>query len=206
MLQALRVFVRSVVQFERYGSRYVLANILTVALCLPVITAPAAFAALSRFSHTAQTSLTVDFDDYWSGFRAHFGRGVIVGLANAVFLGMLWINFTGYGDQRGPGVLALRAAWGIALVMWMAVQFYLWPILEEMEHPTLYGAIRNAAVMLFLNPVFTLTLLILAAVIIALSAITFVPLMLIAFSVVACLSNAAVLDRLERFRSQRTSS
>ena len=86
MIGALRVVWRGVMQFEHYGWLLVLANMLTVALSLPIVTAPAAFAALSHLSNTAQATPTAVMSDYWEGFRASFWRGLLIGVINVIVI------------------------------------------------------------------------------------------------------------------------
>ncbi len=102
MVQALRVFWKGILQFEHYSWLYVGANILSILLSIPIVTAPAAYAGLSYLSHTAQTTSTATYGDFWEGFRLYFWRSLVVGIANIVVLGMLWINLTAYSAQTGP--------------------------------------------------------------------------------------------------------
>src|SRR5947209_6033076 len=128
MISALRVIWRGIGQFERYGWLYVLANLLAVALSLPIVTMPAAFAGLSRLSYTAQTSHTTDMGSFWAGFRSALRRGVVIGVANVVVLGILIANFWSYRQQSGLLIGALRTIWMIILIGWLMVQLYLWPV------------------------------------------------------------------------------
>ena len=202
VLDAFRVLRRAAVQFERYGWLFILANLLAVIVSFPIITAPAAYAGLSRLNHAAQTGITASYTDFWTGFREHFRRGLMVAAANVIVLGMLWINFTYYSDRSGLMFVTLRTAWTIILIVWFGLQFYVWPILDEMEQPTLRGAFQNAIIMLFQNPGFSLTLLLVIALIVILSTLLVVPWLLLTGSIIACISNAAVLDRLKAFRSK----
>jgi uncharacterized membrane protein YesL len=203
VLAALRVLRRAIGQFEHYGWLYVIANLMSIALSLPLFTAVAAYAALSHLSHTAQTTQTATYSDFWAGFRTHLGRGIAIAAANVVILGMLWSNFVYYGSQTGALFVALRTMWLIILIVWLAIQVYLWPILEEMEQPNLRGAIRNAAVMMLQNPIFTVSLLGVMAVIALVSAALVIPWLLVTSSILACTANAAVIDRLDIVRGQR---
>jgi uncharacterized membrane protein YesL len=203
VLDALRALKQGIFQFEHYGWLYVLANLASVALSLAVVTIPAAYAGLSRLSHTAQTTPTASFADYWEGFRAHFWRGVAAGIANVVILGILWSNFASYSVRSDWLFVVLRGVWLIILVVWFGVQLYTWPILEEMERPNLRGAIRNSAVMMLQNPSFTLTLLVALAIITLLSTALVIPWFLVTGSMIACIANAAVLQRLAIVRAGR---
>jgi len=196
MFGALRVLWRGLMQFERYGPLFVLANITSVALSLPIVTAPAAFAGLVRLCYKAQTDHTTTFSEFWEGFRAAFWRGLIVGGLNVVVIGVLVVNFFTYSAQSSSVFLLLRAVWGIILIGWLGVQLYLWPMLAAMESPTLIGGFRNAALMFSLNPVFTLTLLAVLGLVLVLSTILRVPWLLLTLAFLASVATAAVRDRL----------
>jgi len=202
LLAALRVFWRSIVQFEHYGWLYVLANILSIALSLPIITAPAAFAGLSHMSHVSQTSSTTTIGEFWIGFRAALPRSIVIGLINLAIVVMLAVNIIYYSVQTGILFVFLRAIWLIILIGWLGIQLYLWPILDEMETPTLRGGLRNAGVMVLQNPVFSLMLLLMVGVFVVLSTVLLAPWMLVTNSILACIANAAVLDRLALVRAK----
>jgi uncharacterized membrane protein YesL len=205
VIGALRVVWRGIVQFERYAWLYILANILSIALSLPIITIPAAYAGLSRLSHTAQTGQTTTIGEFWAGFRAALGRGIIVGILNVVVIGILIVNFLTYRNQTGLLYIALRAIWVIILIGWFGVQLYLWPMLDEMEPPTLTAGFRNAALMVSLNPMFSLTLLAIVGLLAVISTALALPWLLVTSSLLACISNAAVLDRLALVRHRDAS-
>ncbi len=196
MLAALRVVGRGIVQFERYAALYVLANLLTVAVCLPIFTIPAAFAGLSHLSYTAQTTGTTTIGEFWTGFRAAFRRSLIVGLFNVVILGILAANFWTYREQTDLMTGVLRIIWMIILIGWLMLQMYLWPLLDRMDPSTLAGGFRNAAVMVLINPFFSLTLLVIVWIVVVISSLLAVPWLLLTLSLIACIVNCAVLDRL----------
>ncbi len=200
MIAALGGLWKGLNHFEYYGWLFVMANILTAILSLPIVTAPAAYAALSHLSHTAQTTHTASFEDYWRGFRIYFRRGLIIAAANLLIFGIIGYNFYVYRLETGIGFVALRDAWTISLIAWIAVQVYLWPLLDEMETPTLRAALRNALVMLLRNPLFSLTLMFFVLLLLIVSIVTVVPLILITGGLLACIANAAVIDRLDQVR------
>src|SRR4051812_42809196 len=131
MLTALRIVWRGIQQFEHYGWLYVLMNILAVALSLPILTAPAAYAGLCHLSHTAQTGVTASANDFWEGFRANLARGILVAVANILILIVLWRNFVYYSGDASVLFYLLRGVWLIVLFLLVSVQLYLWPLLEE---------------------------------------------------------------------------
>ena len=201
MPQSFRVLWRAVIEFERYGWLFVITNLLAAVLSIPIVTLPAAYAALSHLSHAAQTGTTATYSDFWEGFKLYLWRGIVLGIVNIAILGILYVNFSSYGSQTSLLFRALRVVWITILVLWLGIQLYVWPILEEMEQPTLRGALRNAAVMVLLNPFFTLILLAVIGVVGLISTIVVAPWLLLTASLIACIGNAAVLNRLQVVRS-----
>src|SRR5258707_11494026 len=129
MLAALRVVWLGIQQFEHYGWLYVLMNILAVALSIPIITAPAAYAGLCHLSHTAQTGVTASASDFWEGFRANLGRGILVAIANIAILAILWRNFLYYGGEKRSLYFALRGVGFVFLVFLICTPLYFFSIL-----------------------------------------------------------------------------
>ncbi len=66
-----------------------------------------------------------------------------------------------------------------------------------MKEPKLLGAIRNALVMIYLNPLFTLVVLLCALLITFLSTVLMASWVLISGSALAAIATSAVFDRLE---------
>jgi uncharacterized membrane protein YesL len=196
MREPVRALWQGLAVFERYGHVFVVANLLAVLVSLPLITAPAALAGLARLAYSAHTGPAAHIDDFWAGFRANLGRGLLVALANVAVFGILWVNFSSYSQQSGAIFDALRFMWLIILVIWVCAQLYLWPILEAMERPALHMAYFNAGLMTLKNPFYSIVLLVGIAIIVLISTATVVPWALLTFSLIASIATAAVLDRL----------
>jgi uncharacterized membrane protein YesL len=197
MLAALRVLWRALRHLNHRGYVYVWANLLWFALSLPLITAPAAWAGLVKMSRTAYTTPSGDLNDFLEGFRENLRRGALMAVLNVVIVGLNVANFLAYQNQTDPTAYVLRGAWLLILATWFALQFYMWPLLYEMKEPSLAGALRNAGVMILLNPVFTLVLWLGVVLIIALSTILIAAWPLLTGGALAAIATGAVLDRLE---------
>jgi len=197
MLAGVRAAGRGLRHFNHRGYIYIWANVLWVVLSLPIITAPAAWAALVKMSFLAQTTPSADVSDMWEAFRAYWRQGVLLGVANIVVVGMTAYNLAFYAADEGGGFTLLRGLWVVILAAWLVVQLYLWPLFFAMKQPALGGAMRNAAVMVLLNPGFTLGLWLVVALLVAVSSAFFVPWLLLTGGALACVATAAVLDRLE---------
>jgi uncharacterized membrane protein YesL len=196
MIDGLKMGWRGWQHLQYRGYQYIWANVLWIALSLPIITAPAAWAGLTRFSYYAHRQSSVSFDEFWLGFRESLKRGVVIGILNVVVVVVNVSNLYAYQTAQGLGVTILRIVWLIALFGWFAIQLYVWPLLNALEQPNLKGAYRNAAVMIMLNPLFTLGVWIVCGIIVILSMLLPVAWILLTGSVLAAVANTAIQDRL----------
>jgi uncharacterized membrane protein YesL len=197
MLAGFRAAWRGLSHFNHRGYIYVWGNILWVLLSLPVITAPAAWAALVKMSFLTQTTPSGSLGDMWEAFRTYLRQGLIMGVVNILLVGITVYNLITYWNDNSTVFVVLRGLWFLILALWLMVQFYMWPLYFAMKQPTLAGALRNAVVMVLLNPGFTLSLWLVVILIVLVSTVFFVPLILLTGGALACMATAAVLDRLE---------
>lgn len=203
MLDGLRVLWDALRDVEKRGYSYIWANLAFVLLCVPVVTTPAAFSALMRVAHAAQTDPSEsDLALFWDTFRANLGRAFGWGLLHVVFAIVNFSNLFFYQSQSDLLTGALQSVWLVAGIVWVAVLLYTWPIYYEMAQPSLLGATRNALVMVLQYPFFTLMLLAAMMLLAVISTVFIVAWMLLTVSVFAAIANAAVLDRLRIVRSQ----
>jgi uncharacterized membrane protein YesL len=196
MLSGLQSGWRGLQHLHYRGYQYIWANVLWITLSLPVITAPAAWAGLTRFSYYAHRQPSVSFDEFWQGFRENLIRGALVGILNVVIVLVNVTNLYAYQDETGAGAAILRLVWLLALFIWFAIQLYVWTLLNAMEQPTLKVAYRNAAIMILLNPLFTVGVWLVCAVVIAFSMVFPAAWLLLTGGALAAIANSAVQDRL----------
>lgn len=194
---------RGLANFRLAGYAYIWTNLAFVALCLPVFTAPAAYSALMRVGHLAHTNPSeADLAAFWDTFRANLRRAIPWGVGNALFAVINFHNLYAYAHLDSPLVLALETVWVVAAVVWLGMLFYTWPIYYEMQAPTVSGAMRNALVMVLQNPLFTLTLLMVIALLAVFSTLLVAAWLLLTWGAISAIANAAVLDRLRRYRAR----
>ncbi len=196
MLAAFNLCRRTVSHLNHRGYIYVWANILWFLLTLPIITAPAAWAGLVNLSRQAYLNRTATLDDFWVGFRMNLWRGALMAVINIVVIGLNLFNLGAYSNATDFTTLTLRSVWWLTLVIWIVVQLYMWPLFYELKQPTLLGALRNAFVMALLNPMFTIVLTLVVALLAAVSTFLFPAWVVLTGSALAALSTGAVLDRL----------
>ncbi len=197
-MDALNVWARALRHFNQRGYIYIWGNLWCVVCSLPLVTAPAAWAGLIRLSRCAYTSPAADLSEFWDGLRENLGRGLLLGVVNLAVVLVNITNLAAYRSSTGTLYDLLRAAWVLALIAWFGLQFYLWPLFYQMQQPSLLGALRNAAVMVYLNPFFTLLLWAGVLLVVVISTLMMVPWLLLTVSLLAALATGAVFDRLER--------
>jgi len=191
------VFRRSIKHLNFRGYMYVWANLLWVALTVPIITVPASWAGMMTFAYRSHTQARVSLDDYWDGFRKYFWQSMINAIISAP---ILIINVTNaFAFSASPDLFSrmLSAFWVFIILVWIGIQFYVWAIMEEMEIPNLLGAYRNAFIMVLKNPLIT-SLLVCINVFIFGFGLVIIPLtVLLTASVIAILSVATTLRNFE---------
>lgn len=196
-MDSLRIYWRGIQHLNHRGYIYIWANLLWIGLSIPIVTAPAAWAGLMILSHRAHTQIQVNLDDFWDGFKQHFRRALLNGV---ISFGIFYINIANllsFTPVDWFGVMIIMF-WISALCLWVGVQLYLWTILEEMKQPNLWGAYRNAGVMVLRNPFFTLSLLIGVLITLVLSLAVPPLLILLCGSVMAILGTGGALHCLRR--------
>jgi uncharacterized membrane protein YesL len=192
------VLWRGFIALNQRAYVHIWGNMLWFVLSLPVVTAPAAWAGMVLLTHRAQTSPAhVEVRTVWEGFKLHFWRGLIVALLNAVILTVNISNLLAYQHLTDVPGLALRWFWLLVILFWLMLQFYTWPLLIEMEKPDLRVAFRNAALMMLLNPGFTLIVGVGALLLMIISTLLLGAWFLIGGALLAAIAVAAVRSRLE---------
>jgi uncharacterized membrane protein YesL len=201
MLAGLRATRAGLGNFRQRGYAYIWTNLAFVALSLPVITAPGAYSALMRVGHLAHTDPSeADLAAFWETFKTNLLRAIPWGLAHALFALVNFNNVIAYAGVDTFLVSVLESIWLVATVIWLGILLYTWPIYYEMAEPTLWGATRNALVMVLRNPLFTLVILLVLAILAAISTVLVASWLLLTFGVFAAVANAAVQDRLAAYR------
>lgn len=197
MFAGLKAWWRGLAHLNHRGYIYIWANVLWFILSLPLVTAPAAWAGLVKMSGLAYQYPSTDIHDFWQGFKENLKTGLVMALLNLVVVGINFSNLAAYASSEGVGAVSLRVLWISVLWLWFATQFYMWPLLFEMKQPTLLGAMRNAVVMVVLNPFFTLGLWIGIILLVMLSTAFGAAWLLLTGSALAAIANSAVTDRLQ---------
>jgi len=167
----------------------VVANLIWAALCLPIVTAPAATAGLFHLARKISKGEEVSLRDLFSGFRQHFLPAFKLGIVELAALLLLWVNVDFYSHLRGvaaiPGmVLAAAMVWVAAFFLLMHAHLY--PLMVEGD-TALKQLLRKSALLTLDNLAFTVGITVQAIALCVLCVITGAGLLLINGSLVACL-------------------
>jgi uncharacterized membrane protein YesL len=179
----------------------VLANLLWVALCLPVVTAPAATAGLFHLARQIARGKDVSLRDFFEGFRARFFPALKVGLVDLAALLVLWVNIDFYSHMRGgaviPGmVLAAAMVWVAAFFLLMHAHLY--PLLVGGES-SLRQLLRKSALLTLDNLAFTIGIVFQALSLSVLCVVTGAGLVLLNASAVAVLLSTGHRELLRKY-------
>jgi uncharacterized membrane protein YesL len=140
---------------------------------------------------------------FFSAFRRFFWRAVRLAASNLVLLLLLLLNIYFYAYMLGGFFIILAVLFGYALLLWLLIQPYLFPMLVELETPV-RGILRNAVIFALDNVRLTLSLAVLYALIWALTISPLILLMLpfLGPVLLALIGTKAVLELIEKYRAR----
>ncbi len=196
MITGMRVGWRGTRHFFGQSWAYIWANVLWIALTVPIVTAPIAWAALCHFSHHSLRQPTTSFSPFWRGFRLHWRGGLALGVVGLALMLITLVNLLGFSREGGVEAAALRVIWLLVVIGWFGIQLYAFPLLPAMKEPALQGGYRNAGVMFLRHPWFTLGLWLFCAPIIIVSFVLPAAWLLVTGGLLAAIGSVAVQDRL----------
>ncbi|MGC8825708.1 MAG: DUF624 domain-containing protein [Anaerolineae bacterium] len=174
-----------------------MCNLLLIALCIPVVTAPAAIVALYYVCDLAARDKAISIRDYFDGFRQYFLRGTALILLDVLAGILLAANIWFYGQFEAAWALVVRAIWIGITLFWTLLQVYLVPMFVVQVEPTVLTAWKNAAFMVLVGPFFCAIIGIVNLTVVVLSLVLMVPAMTFGFSLAALISCTALNNRLD---------
>ena len=185
-----------------------LMNLVTVLLLVPVVTFPPAVAGLWNAANLAAQGRSISWSDYFEVFKKFFWKAWALALMNLVIIGTLVINLRFYAPGVAPFEInenlsfLIRAFWFSLTIVWVVLQMYPLALLLEQSDQRLRVALRNAFVLLFAHPGFSLVLVILIVIVSAIS--TLIPALwaLVSLAFLGVLCNKAVRHLLVPYREQ----
>lgn len=199
MQAALSVYWQSLRDWYNGMISFVALNGLWFGAALTIVLLAPATAGIHAVAYSAARGTGQHVDDFVQGARRDVWLSFRWLLVNVLVGVVFAVNLWYYGAASGlvPQLILITL---ITLgLLWLAMQLYVWPFLLVQEDRRLRVALRNAAFLALATPIYTLTLLVGAALAFVLSPATIAPLALFLTSFLALLGNRAVLDRLNAF-------
>ncbi|NLE44736.1 MAG: YesL family protein [Chloroflexi bacterium] len=142
----------------------VLMNLLTAILLVPVVTFPPALAGLWNVANLLSRGESIEWRDYFNGFKRYFWKSWAFTFINLVVFLLLYVNFTFYAPEVPPFNLRPEISLWVRMfvivigALWLCLQMYPMAMLMEQDEQKILLALRNSAILLFANPGFSLVL------------------------------------------------
>jgi hypothetical protein len=187
----------------------------TVLLALQIVPAilfPPALAGLWNAANRVADEYVPYWRDYFEGFRLYFWRSLALAIMNVFVATTMIIGVPFYAPSSTPLNLSSSASTVLMMgvivfgVMWFVYQMYPLALLIEQTDKRLHLALRNAAILFLHRPGFSALIAVALFIVIALSAVLWLPLVLITWSLIAVICNKAVkhllVPEIERARAE----
>lgn len=203
MLDAVDLLGESLSDFYHHVYLMFVSSLLWLALCLPLVTLPPAAGGLYYVANQAIRGKRVDWRDFFVGLRRYFWSSWRIALLCALVVGVSLFNIQFYSHAGGAVGVLLGGAFVAAIILWLPIQFYLFPFVLEQEKDSLRLALRNSVVLLAFNLRYSFTLTLILAVATLLASIYALPLVWLMPALAALAGNRAVLERTKRISREQ---
>ncbi len=204
MRQAFRVTWRSLQDTWQEWAVLVRANLLALALCLPIVTGPPALAGLHNLGFFITHEKQVEFKFFWQGFKDYFLDSWKLTALNGLVFGVLGVDvwFYLFRMQGAWRLLGFVGLW--MLFIWAVAQLYTFPLLVRQQERKLFLASRNAVLLTLAYPGFSLTAALLLAVLMALSLVLSPVFILLGLSFAAVMGAHTLRQGIERAEADQS--
>ncbi len=184
-----------------------LANILWILLCLPILTAPAAFAGLYYTTHEMANGESVEWRTFFEGIKRYFWPGLRWFVANLLVAVVLVFYFLFFSSGGNPSQNISQVLSGLPvglLIVWGVINAFTFPLMLEQEKPSYLTALRNSVVFYMKWPGYTLAFILFNSAVIALCNWLQVPTLIIAGSLTALMACVCVKNKVVESGTTKT--
>jgi uncharacterized membrane protein YesL len=204
MVEGFRVVVKTFKDIWGEMFMLVLMNLFTLLCQVVIIPGPPAMAALYAMCNRVANDYAVSWEKYFEAFKQYFKKSWIYALFSIVITVMLVVNFFWYGQQFGDQVWAawVQGAWLAATFFWLVINFYTYPFFMEQDDKRWRVALRNSALVAGANPLFTLVIVIVTALLLILSIVITPVFVLLGLAIYALFGSEAVVNRVNAYRKR----
>jgi len=199
-LRALRVVALSIRDFYEEMFLFVPLNLIWWIASIVIIPLAPLTAGLCYLGHRIAHEQRVDSGFFKEAVRDFLVPSLKLGLLDAVILITILVNLMFY-SRFTNWVQLITILWIYVLILWATAQLYLFPLLFEQREPKVLMAVRNAAVLVLAQPLFTLGVFILALLITLLCTVLPILLILVWPGLMALIGSRALMEALEQTRA-----
>lgn len=177
-----------------YDEVYILVflNILWFLLQFPIVTGPAATATMYAIARKVVRNEKIELRSILSDLRVMFLPALTWGILNLIVIGVLVVNFIVYQDQYGLVWGVLRVVWASIALLWIGANMFYWPFWLAQSDRRLITTFKNSIIFLFKKPVFSLSFMLIDALLIVVGTIMRVPVVVALISWVTLIGVLAV--------------
>ena len=134
-------------------------NLAWLALQIPIVTGPAATAAMYSVARRLADDEVLLPRHAWDALRQMLAPAWRWGAVNLLIVLALVVNFTTYASAGGWLWSGLRFVWGILALLWFALNLFYWPFWLAQSDQRLVTTLRNCLLLYVRAPAFGLTVL-----------------------------------------------
>jgi hypothetical protein len=178
-----------------------LSNFFWLALLIPVITIPLAFAGLYTCAHGIVYSESLEWRSFFTGMKKHFGTSLRWAGANLLVLAVIFFYIWFFAVENNSTVRLSNLLVDIFLVIalvWVMFNMYTFPFMLIQEKPSYLTALRNSTVLFIKWPGQAIGVTLFNLVVIGLSLWLRFPWLLFGASLPALMACLCVKDVMER--------
>jgi uncharacterized membrane protein YesL len=127
-----------------------LSNLFWLALLIPVLTVPLAFAGLYACAHGIVHGESLEWQSFFRGARKHFGASLQWTIANLLVLVVLAFYARFFTNHSNPTAALGSTLIGVIValaVLWLILNMYTFPFMLVQAKPSYWNALRNSVVL-----------------------------------------------------------
>jgi uncharacterized membrane protein YesL len=174
-----------------------LFNIIWCLAAVTVVAFPLASAGMAWVAAEIGEGKVIGLRTFVAGVRRYWKQAYLWGIINLVVIVLIGMNVVFYLNQQESWSTIALMLFGALGLWWLGTQFYFFPFLVHQDPPAIKTAYRNSLVLMLSQPALGVAMFLLAAVLAVLSYMLVFPLLLFFFSLMAVLSNRAVIETIK---------
>ena len=203
-MRAFRVFWLSLRDLYEELFMFAGLNLLWWLCVLVIVLIPPATAGLMYLANELAHERRVEWRMFLTGARLYLWRSWQVTIASLGGIVILLTNIWFYVNVTTGILQYLTILWIYLLIIWLAAQIYVFPLLIQMEQPRLLLIYRNALLLTLSRPLFTVLLILLLVAATIIGGLFAIILILAIPGLWAIAANRALVHVLEEVRAAQT--